>query len=214
MKLFAKLFTVAALAVGISHAHAEGGAKQAVLDTGKGGTRLTVSVPDFADGPYDFAKNPGIGKAADAVWNHQEVMFNGASGESSVIVYLATLERIDPTKTKKRFTTEYLAQGTIQKVGFEGRAEQINCPPQRIEGAKAACYKMSGDPIFDGKPLGPKYSIILAVISFANDTQGYTLMSKSVEKNVAKFSANPDDTVRESKGAFVELWKGHKAILN
>lgn len=208
MKLFAKLFAVAALAVGLNVAHAEGGTKQAVLDTGKGGTRLTVTVPDFADGPFDFAKNNGVGKSADDVWNHQEAMFNAALGESGVVVYKATLDRIDPAKTKKRLTTDYLAQARIDAAGFSGRASQINCPPVQIEGAKTACYKMSGDAIFDGKPMQEKFAEVLAVVSFANDTQGYTLMGTVAERNVAKFNADPAAIETKAGKALSTVWKG------
>lgn len=188
-------------------AMADGGTKTVVLDTGKRGTRLTVSVPDFADGPYDFSKNPGVGKADDGIWNHQTVMFNAALGESGVVVYMATLDRIDPAKTKKRLTTEYLAQARIDASGFSGRATQINCPPAPIEGAKTACYKMSGDSIFDGKALPEKAAQVLAVVSFANDTQGYTLMGTVVERNVAKFNADPATVETRASKSLSFIWK-------
>lgn len=205
-----KLFAVAALAVGINNAFADGGVKAAVLDTGKGGTRLTVSVPDFADGPYDFAKNPGVGKSADSVWNHQEVMFNAALGESGVVVYQATLERIYPAKTSKRLSTESLAKGMIKAAGFEDRAEQINCPPVQIEGAKTACYKMSGNAVFDGEPMKEKFAEVLAVVSFANDTQAYMLKGTVVERNVAKFNADPTETKSLASKALSQIWKNLK----
>lgn len=207
MKQFAKLFAVAALAFGLTAVHAEGGMKTAILDTGKGGTRIVVSVPDFADGPYDFAKNSGLGKSADDVWNHQEVMWNAALGESGVVVYKATLDRINPAKTKKRFTTEYLAQARIDAAGFTGRAEPINCPPAPIEEAKTACFKMSGDAIFDGKPMKEKFAEVLAVVSFANDTQGYTLMGMVAERNVGKFNADPAAIETKAGKALSTVWK-------
>ena len=74
MKLIAKFLAAIALLAGLNNAFAADGRKEVVLDMGKGAFKLTVSVPGFADGPYDFGKNPGIGSKMTGQFQHQEVM--------------------------------------------------------------------------------------------------------------------------------------------
>lgn len=211
MKLVAKLFAVAALAASIA-AHADGERKEATIDFGKGAFKLIVSVPDFADGPYDFAKNKGPrinGDKSQGVM-YGEVMFNAAIGESGVVVYQANaVSRSKINTAAKGEFVETLAQSMIKDRGFEGRAQKIACPPAPMEGAKMACYKMSGDAIFDGKVRKEKSAAVIAAVSFANDTMGYTLMGTVAERDAVKFNADQAKYEKMAKNAVGDLWKNH-----
>jgi hypothetical protein len=215
MKLITKFVAAAVLVGGINNVFADEGRKEAVLDMGKGAFTLTVSVPADLDGPYDFGKNPGIGKAMDGQFQYQEVMFSGdVVNTTATVVYKATSQKIDPNKKGQKLTAEHMAKDQIKANGFQGRAEKINCPPAPIEEATAVCYKMSGDAIFEGKATNDKSAAFLMSVSWKGDTQGYTLMGRSTERNIAKFNSDPSYTEKTASKALSYLWKFHKVNLN
>ena len=220
MKVVAKLFAIAAITLSCAANAADSAPhKEAVLDTGKGGLHLVVSVPDFADGPYDFAHNKGpkIG-TINRSYTYGEVMFNAGVEETGVVVYLAAIYR-DPLAGKngvQPITAESIAQGMIKKHGFEGRGVKINSPSAPIEGAEIVSYKMSGYPKFDGvdEAATKKESITLTAISFDNNTQGYTLVAKMVEKVVNKFDADPGKYEKRSNNALGYLFRNSTVTNN
>ena len=217
MKVVAKLFAIAAITLSCAaHAADTVPRKEVTLDTGKGGIKFTVSVPDFADGPYDFGKNPNP-KVTNVTKNfmYGEVMYNAALGESGVIVYQASLARtLVLNKGDQAITAEHLASEMIKQAGFEGRATTIDCPPAPIQGASMACYKMSGDAVFDGKAKPEKRANVIVAVAFDNNKQGYTLMGTVVERSVEKFNADPDAFVIKAGKALTNVWKNSTVKLN
>lgn len=209
MKNITKFFATAVLLAGFNSVFADG-RKEAVLDMGKGAFTLIVSVPSTADGPYDFGKNPGIGKAMDGDFQIQEVMFGGKLDESRTAAYKATTQKINPNKQGTRLTAENMAKDQIKANGFEGRAIKFDCPPTQVEGATAVCYKMSGDKIFDGVAKPEKYASVMTAVSWANDTLGYTFMGTVAEKNVERFISDPTFTEKSANKALGQLWNFHK----
>ena len=193
------------------------GRKEAVLDMGKGAFTLTVSVPEDLDGPYDFGKNPGIGKAMNGQFQTQEVMFGAnIANTSTAVSYKATSQKIDSNKKGQKLTAEHMAKDQIKAVGFIDRAEKINCPPAPVENSTSACYKMIGQPIFEGvsTPTPFKVASFIMSVSWANDTQGYTLMGTAFENNIEKFNNDPTETVKTASKALSYLWKFHKVLKN
>ena len=190
--------------------------KEAVLDTGKGGLRLVVSVPSFGQGPYDFSKNDGIGKSVDKDWNHQEVMFNAPVGETGVVVYQASLDKISATKKGWKATAETAAKDMLERTGFAmDRAVKIDSPQVSIPDATVVTYKATGYPIFNNVPAKErKLAIIVTAVSFSNDTQSYTLMAKIAESDIAAFDADSAKFENRSINAFKDLFKNHKAVIN
>ncbi len=191
------------------------GQKEAVLDMGKGAFTLTVFVPNDLDGPYDFGKNPGIGKAMDGDFQTQQVMFNGnLANTSTVIAYQATSQKIDHRKKGQKLTAEHIAKDQMEANGFKEGFDKINCPPAPVENATSACYKMKGTPIFEGKKSSFKAAAFLMAVTWDNDSQGYTLMGTAIEKDVAKFNANPTKTEKNASKALSYIWKFHKVKTN
>lgn len=142
-------------------------------------------------------------------------MFNGKlENTSTVLIYQATAQKIDPNKKGQKLTAEHMARDQIKDAGFEGRATNFECPPAPIDGATAVCYKMSGDSIFNGKARPEKWAIVLVAVSSANDTQGYILMGTAVEKDVTKFNSDPTVTEKNANKALGSLWKYHQVTLN
>lgn len=216
-----KAFKVLAMTVAffISGAVLADGRKEATIDLGKGAFKLTVSVPDFLDGPYDTAKNPGprvnINNTDGKGYAYGELMYNSSYGETGVVVLEATATTNFAAKPAyKGALAESMAKTVIDDSGFGGRAVKFDCPPVPIEGATALCYKMSGDKVFNGKTRENKYAAVLVAVSFANDKHGYTLMGTIVERNVAKFNADPTETEKSANKSLSQLWKFHKVTTN
>lgn len=214
MKNIAKLFAAAVLLAGFNSVFADG-RKEAVLDMGKGAFTLTVSVPAPVGGPYDFGKNPGIGKAMDGQFQYQEVMFGKNISETTASVfYKVTAKKIDQNKQGDKITPEKMATDQIRANGFEGRAASINCPPMPYDGVKSVCYQMSGDAIFDGKAEARKVAAFLISVSWENNTQGFTFMGKAIEPNVQKFNSEKLVYEKMAKSAAAQLWNNHKIKNN
>lgn len=214
MDFFKKLVACAAVVISVNAIAADTGHKEAVLDTGKGGVNLVVSVPVSTAGPYDYGKNPGVGKAITDAWNHQEVMFNAKISDTGVVVFQASLDRINGAKTKKLMSAEEIARSEIELQGFENRAVKIDCPPPPVQGATIVCYKMSGDAIFEGRVRPEKSATFLAAISFANNTQGYSLSGTVIEHDAAKFNADPAAYETKASKALGVLFRNHTVKLN
>lgn len=215
MKLIAQLFAATALLAGLNNAFAADGRKEAVLDMGKGAFTLTVSVPATADGPYDFGKNPGIGKAMDGQFQTQQVMFgNRVNNSTKIVSYKVTAQKIDPNKKGQKLTAEHMAKDQIKAEGFKDREEQIDCPPSPVENATVLCYKMSGTAIFGQNKKTEKNISYLMSVSWANDTQGYTLMGTAIEESPDKFQKDPSDTDNSANKALSSIWKFHKITKN
>ena len=196
---------------------AEDARKEALIDPGKGCPKLLVSVPSFAQGPYDFAKNKGPLVIRDERLSGGEVMYNAPLSETSVVIYQANVTcRHKYIKGDKPTTAEALASYMLEGNGFKlARATKIDCPKVPVEGGSIACYKASGHSIFDGEEKKRnKKAMVVVGISFANNTQGYALMATVAEKNIAAFDKEPDEYVRMAKNNVVNVWKSTKLQLN
>jgi hypothetical protein len=214
MKLITNFFTTALLLAVFNTAFAADGRKEAVLDMGKGAFTLTFSVPSEAEGPYDFGTNPGIGGNMKGDFQHQEVMFRGMIDASSAGFYKATTQKISPNKKGDKLTPDNMAKKQISSHGFKDKAVQINCPSTKIEGANSICYKMSGEPIFDGGPTSFRAAAVVIAVSWANDTQGYTLMGMVTEDNVEKFNSNRSDIEKYASKLLSFVFKNHNVVKN
>lgn len=217
MKLFAKLFAVAALAVGLIAAHAEDARKTAVLDTGKGGVKVVMSVPNWADGPYDFGKNPGVKVKTVANLIHGEALFNAGVTDSSVVVYQAVVGRRTSAKQGDQpITADHLANEMLKTNGFTtARAVKIDSPDAGVDGATVVAYKASGYSIWDGKEdRRDKAVMIVMAVSPQNQMQGFAIASRVVEKDVAKFDAEPVKYERAAMKAFADVFKNSDWKVN
>lgn len=218
MKIIVKLITCLVLfsAVSIS-AFAEDARKEALLDMGKGRFKLLVSVPSFAQGPYDFAKNNGPSVIHGEWLSRGEVMYNAPLSETSVVIYqAAAIQRVKHQKGEAPITAEHLASQMLEGHGFKvARATKIDCPKVPVEGGSIACYKASGYPIFDGQEKKmSKDAMVVVGVSFANNTQGYALMATVAEKNLAAFDKEPDEYVRMAKNGVGNMLKNQQLQLN
>lgn len=186
--------------------------KEAVMDTGAGGVHLTISLPDYAEGPSDFSGNRGPLVRHQPALNRVlgEAMFKLAIGKSALLTYQATVARRFTLQSEaERFSAEVLAEGQIRQAGFEGRAVKLGCPPVSLMRASIVCYRMTGEKLADGKAAPERYAHALIAISFDQDKQGYTLMATIAEQDVARFDADPARYEKIVINALGDLWGNH-----
>lgn len=210
-KIFSAFIVVLVSAFVNVSAFAEDARKESLLDTGKGGFKLLVSVPSFGQGPYDFAKNNGVNKKEFDGFHYSEVMYNAPISETSVVIYQAmTMRRSVAKKGVTPITAEHLASEMLKTNGFKlDRATKIDCPKAPVEGGSIACYKASGHSIFDEEKKRDKKAMVVVSVSFANNTQGYALMATVVEKNIAAFDKEPEKYAYGAMKGLSDLFSNH-----
>ncbi|WP_162888695.1 hypothetical protein [Dechloromonas sp. HYN0024] len=187
--------------------------KEAVMETGTGGLRLTISLPDYAEGPYDLSGKPGplVRSQPDLNRVTGGAMFSLAIGKTAMLSYQASVARRFTLQFEAdRFSAELLAEELIKQAGFDGRAVQLGCPPVSLMGANIVCYRMSGERLINGKASVEKYAHVLIAISFDHDKQGYTLMATIAEQDAVRFDADPARYEKIAINALGDLWKNHK----
>ncbi|GAB1395152.1 hypothetical protein MASR1M60_33160 [Rhodocyclaceae bacterium] len=217
MKAVAKLVVILGLMAGFTAHAADGARREAVLDTGKGGVKLVMSVPGWADGPYDFGKNPGAKVKSVANLIHGEALFNAGVTDSSVVVYQAVVGRRTSAKQGDQpITAEHLANEMLKTNGFTtARAVKIDSPDAGINGATVVAYKASGYSIWDGKEdRRDKAVMIVMAVSPQNQTQGFAIASRVVEKDVGKFDADPAKYEKAAMKAFTDIFKNSNWSVN
>lgn len=217
MKAVAKLVAILGLVAGFTAHAADGGRKEAVLDTGKGGVKLVMSVPGWADGPYDFGKNPGVKVKSVANLIHGEALFNAGVTDSSVVVYQAVVGRRTSVKQGDQpITAEHLANEMLKTNGFTtSRAVKIDSPDAGVDGATVVAYKAGGYSIWDGKEdRRDKAVMIVMAVSPRNQTQGFAIASRVVEKDVGKFDADPTKYEKAAMKAFTDIFQNSNWSVN
>lgn len=210
MKAVAKLVAILGLLMSFAAHAADGARKEAVLDTGKGGVKLVMSVPGWADGPYDFGKNPGVKIKTGANLIHGEALFNAPVSDTGAVIYQAVVgRRISAKAGAQPISAEHLANEMLETYGFTTRrAAKIDSPDVGIDGATVVAYKASGHSILGGKQrTKDKYAMVVMAISWPGDTQGFTIMAIVAEKDVAKFDADPAKYEKAAMKFFADIFK-------
>ena len=212
MKLFAKLFAVAALTATTFSAIAS----EAVLDTGPGGIKVSFSISGM-DGPFDYAKNKGPKVASSNGLTVGEVAWGANSGVGGVLIYKSGVMRRTQVKPGDQpITPEHLVKVMLEQNGFKLERATIvpNGPKVNLEGMiPAITYKAIGDSIYEGASDSKKALYVMAVAS-VDRKQGYVLAAYVDETNKAAFDADPAKYDKEAKGGFVQLFRGHKVSFN
>jgi len=192
MKRITKIFAVALMAFAAT-AQAQMARKVFILETGKGGVEVQVSLPEFVKGPFDFAGNPGIAKV-DVSGNGvtvkgQEAMFGSQLAETSIVDY-----RVSMTKTdSKTDSANNIASTTkfLKKKGLKfTEAQEIETQFPIIPNGDNRTYLICSQPVFEQ----PKNEIDCTIIesSVTSDKkQSVVMMVTIIEQNVDAYKANP-----------------------
>ena len=208
MKTLTKFFAIAATVISFGAIAADAAPrKEAVLDTGKGGLRLVLSVPGFAEGPIDFAGNKGAVVQDMNRIKYREAAFNAQVGETGVILYKAvSMRRVKVESGDQMITPDFLAAEILKSEGFTlDRAKKIDSPPVPIADATIVTYKVSGNPITDH--VRPEKSVIIVTaVAMKDQMQGYAILTVIREKDVAAFDANPEKFERMAMKGFTDMF--------
>lgn len=192
-------------------------ATEAVLDTGSGGIKVSFSVPNDLEGPYDFAKNKGPKVASSNGLTVGEVSWGAKLNTGGTLVYMGGVMRRTQVKPGDQpITPEHLAKVMLEQNGFTlDRATVVpNGPKVNLEGMlPAVVYKAVGDSIFEGPAKSKKALYVMAVAS-SDRKQGYAIAAYVDERNRAAFDADEAKYDKSAKSGFVELFKSHKVDFN
>lgn len=205
MNIVRKLVSVAAMAIVALSATAS---EPAIVDTGKGGLRAVLSLPEMA-GPYDFAKNKGVSVSIDPLLSGGAAAFLGGEGTFDVVDKLMVFSRIKNQPGQQPITAEHLANEMLKTNGFTvDRAIKFDGPKVSIMGATVATYKASGNAVYEQEKKTEKRFMIVQAVSFPGQTKGYAIMATIKEADVAAFDADPAKYESLAKRAFIPLFKG------
>ena len=217
MKLFAKLFAVVAVAFGLTTVHAEDARKTAVLDTGKGGIQVFMSVPGWASGPYDTGMNPGVMVKTISNLVYGEGLFFARVSETRGVWYQSMVGRRTSVKAgDTAITAEHMAKEMLKTQGFTiERAIKIDSPDVGLNGATVVAYKAKGMSIFDGKERKKdRQAIVVMGVSLPGNTQGFSIMAWVDDDDVNAFDSNPAKYEKAAMNAFADLFKNSDWKIN
>lgn len=210
-------FWISAIAVSVISFSAFAQTSQgASMDTGKGGFKITVGFEQPLDGPFDFALNKGPKINTINGNTYGEMAFGGNRSPTTIAYFMASVFRDDKAvERKKPYTAEALAMNSLKENGFEGKGVPFKCPVERVEGASMACYKASGIPGFGKNSADDRRSAIAVVaVSLKNNTAGYVITGLVIEKDKAKFDADPSQTGKAANSTAAFLWNRHSFEWN
>lgn len=211
MKLFAKLFAVAALAASFNaqaaDLNADGPRKIAVLE-GKY-LRLVASAPDSANEGSDHFGRPGVGKGKSAELSDQFVKFNAPLAEDrTAAIYSVRASESENGKPvpDARWHAEFL----IKKGGLDpAKAVEIQVPAIAVPSADAKVVALRAEGVaFDDSKTGKE--VIYAIgVSYPDGKAAYA-MSGLVITPVAAFDADPEKFNKRAGRALTDFVKNSK----
>lgn len=208
MKLFAKLFAVAALSVSFyalaADPIADGPRKIAVLE-GKY-LRIVASAPDFANEGSDTFGRTGVGKGKSAELSEQFVKFNAPLAEErTAAIYSVRTSESENGKPvpDARWHAEFL----IKAGGLDpAKAVEIQVPAIAVPSpdAKVVALRIEGL-AFDNPKLGKE--VIYAIgVSYPDGKAGYA-MAGSVLTPVVAFDADPAKWIKAAGRVLTDFVK-------
>ncbi len=211
MTFVLKIIAVVAISISLNaHAHSLP-RKEIVLDTGRGGFALTLSVPEATDGPFDFARNKGPWVTSLLGKTNGEVAYALKLNSTAVVYYKAAVFRDDSAVERNApYTVDVIAQKMIKHEGFVGQAVKVNCHLEYPAlGVTTACYVMKGKPVYETRTNESlRKAVTVVAVTFDNSgTQGYALIGTTVEKDAAKFDADASFASKNAMLAAGSMWR-------
>jgi len=214
MKVTTKIAAVTLIAV-TSVANAQMARKEVVLDTGRGGIELKVSVPDFPiSGPTDFAGNPGVAKVNinknGVNVSGQEAGFSAKIGENSFIAYRASTTKTTSTTDKSLSNEKSIAKAMLKHTGQSIEdAQEIPTEFPLLSDGKNVTYKVCSKAVFDNKPTN-EFDCSILEVSISNDNKRAVVMMATVSTENLQ---DHQKTEKQADNAFKYMMKESKALL-
>lgn len=179
-----------------SAAYAQMAKKEVVIDTGKGGIELKISVPDIAQGPKDFSGNDGVFKDDythnGRSYSARKVGFVTQLGETGVMGHKVTLSKVSSkNNSDEGFTTKNTADYLLGTEGFKVKdANLIDNKFYPLDNATTETYKICGQPVFE-KPKNRRECAIVVSAVTNDHLQSIGIMAFVVENDINSFDSNP-----------------------
>lgn len=207
----AAVFLIAAA----STSYAQTARKEVVLDTGKGGIELKVSVPEKAAGPMDLSGNDGIGGGeitSNGVTIYgKEAKFAAKIGETGKIVYRTVVG--STTSNTSKYSNDGLAKESLLKSGQKfSDAKQIETTNPLIENGVSVTYSVCGKVVFDKYENVNGCSIVQTSIS-KDGKKAASIMVSASESDLNKYNENPSKYSNGTTKMFEDVITNSKAKI-
>lgn len=209
------MFAAVVMTAFAATAHAQMARKEVILDAGKGGIELKVSVPEKAAGPMDFSGNDGIGggeiSSNGVTLYGKEAKFSGSIGETGKIVYRTTVT--STTSNTSVFSNDGLAKEMLSNSGQKlSDAKRIKTSNPLIDGGTSESYFVCGKVIFEKYENESACSIVQTSVS-KDKKKSATIMVTASETDLVKYNSNPEKYSNGTTKMFEDVIGNSKAKL-
>lgn len=218
MKVTTKIAAVTLMAV-TSVCYAQQVRKEVILETGKGGIELKLSVPDLPiSGPMDFSGNPGISKFDNnykgRIVTDRQVLFSTKLGNTGYAFYKARVSKASSKNIDDEgFTNKSVAESLLKSQGLKfSEAHVLEGKPDLISGNSNATYKICAKPVFEKTKNEFDCSIVSTSVT-KDRLQALGIMSLIIEEDVQAFNSNPEKYDRRVEKAFDDMMSNSKARM-
>ena len=216
MKLTTKIAAVCLMAVA-SVSYAQVAKKEVVLDTGKGGIELTVSVPSVVQGPMDFSGNDGVFKYdytnKGVNYSVRKAMFGTHMGSTGTLQYFVTLSKVSSkNRNDEGFTPRNTAAYLLDTEGFKIKdAKKIDNLITPFNDGITETYEICGQPVTDHPRSERECAVVVASVT-KDYLQSIGMMASIVEKNVEAFNSNKDTYIQKVENALKYMGESNARI--
>lgn len=208
-------FSALALMAFAATAQAQMARKEVILDAGKGGIELKVSVPAKMAGPMDFSGNDGVGggeiSSNGVTLYGKEAKFSGKLGETGWLTYLTTVG--STTSNTSKFSNDGLAKEILLKTGQKvADAKRIETTNPLIDDGVSVTYSVCGKVIFEQYENENACSIVQTSVS-KDRKKSASIMVTASESDLKKYNENPSKYSNGTAKMFEDVIGNSKARL-
>ena len=209
------MFAVVVMTAFAATAYAQMARKEVILDAGKGGIELKVSVPEKMAGPMDFSGNDGVG-GGDITSNGvtlygKEAKFSGKLGETGRLIYWTTVG--STTSNTSKFSNDGLAQEMLSNYGQKlADAKIIQTTNPLIDDGTSVTYSVCSKVIFEQYKNENACSIVQTSVS-KDRKKSASIMVSAGEKDLNKYNENPSRYSNGTAKMFEDVIGNSKAKL-
>jgi hypothetical protein len=209
-------FAAIALMTFAATVHAQTARKEVILDAGKGGIELKVSVPEKMAGPMDFSGNDGIGGGGEITANGvtfygKEAKFSGKLGETGRLIYLTTVG--STTSNTSKFSNDGLAKEILLKTGQKlADAKRIETTNPLIDDGVSVTYSVCGKVVYEKYENVNACSIVQTSVS-KDSKKSASILVTATERDLDRYNENPSKYSNGTAKMFEDVIGNSKARM-